>query len=932
MGKSLLDAAWVVVASSLVFIMQAGFAMLESGLTRSKNSINVAIKNLTDLGISVLCFWLAGYALMFGPSIGGLIGAGGFAFDPQANAAEGWWPMVFFLFQAMFCSTAATIVSGAVAERMRYLSYIISTAFMSLAVYPVFGHWAWGGALEGRAAGWLARLGFVDFAGSTVVHSVGGWVSLAALLVIGPRAGRFAPDGKPASINASSVPLAVLGAMILWFGWIGFNGGSTLAMNGQVAGIVVRTTLAAAAGMAAALAAGWPLLGRPDVGLVLNGTLAGLVGITASCHAVSYAESVLIGASSALAALGIERLLLRLRIDDAVGAIPVHLGAGIWGTLCVGLFGSPEALGTGLGRGGQVLIQLAGIGACGAWCFGSALAFMLVLNKISRVRVSAADEFSGLNKAEHGVTTEIHDLFAVMDEQSRTGDISLRAPEEPFTEAGQIARMYNRAMDRLEGSTVEKSQYLALLENIGEGMFLLGTDRKVEPYYSAALERILRRSGLAGLGMQAMLAPLLDSARASDAAGGADGAQIAASLPDFLDFCFDPSFPWEKLDALNPLREIEVDFDTGAASFERRYLRFEFKRVMRAGAVARLFVTVRDATEKRALENEMERSKAQTRSEMEMLYRIVKADRAVLAEYIEGARLDAEAINRELQSEGDPAVYRLKLEEIFRLSHAIKGDSDTLGLDFIADLAEGMETAIKSALAKAAITAEEFLAVALAFGGLKLNLEKLSALAEDYLTGTASAQDDTSWSASLRQSIEALAARLGQRCGKRISMDFRAEAEVLSDFSPLQRKALKDIAVQLTRNAIYHGIEMPTERREAGKSETGRLSLSIRMAGNSVLMEFEDDGRGLDIAKIGRIASDKGLLDPSAKHGQAMIARLIFSPGFSTADSDDRTAGKGIGLSLVAELAKKQGWRLGMSSRRGRGCAFSLRMPLERAV
>ncbi len=454
MDKQLLDILWIVVASGLVFIMQAGFAMLESGLTRSKNSINVAIKNLSDIGLSLFLFWLFGFAIMFGMSWKGLIGFNHFAPSPGSNA----WFAAFVLFQSMFCSTAATIVSGAVAERMKYSSYIIATIILSALIYPVFGHWAWGGALEGVPSGWLARLGFVDFAGSTVVHSVGGWIALASLTVIGPRIGRFDEEGNPLSIQGSNVTIAVFGVILLWFGWFGFNGGSTLSMSSDVAGIILRTSVAAAAAVITALAVGWPILKKPDVSLPINGALAGLVAITAPVHAVTALEAVVIGSVGALFMLGSTFLLERLAIDDAVGAIPVHLAAGIWGTLAVALFGDPAILGTDAGLLERTGVQLLGIGVCGIWSFGVSWIILTGINRIIPLRVTREEELNGLNYSEHNATTEYHDLFAIMEKQAREGDISLRVPADPFTEAGQIALRYNMILDTLETSVREREE------------------------------------------------------------------------------------------------------------------------------------------------------------------------------------------------------------------------------------------------------------------------------------------------------------------------------------------------------------------------------------------------------------------------------------------------------------------------------------------
>ncbi|WP_242072649.1 ammonium transporter [Microcoleus sp. FACHB-68] len=452
MDSSMVDLLWLIVSSSLIFLMQAGFLCLESGLTRSKNNINVAIKNLTDFGVCAVLFWAFGYALMFGHSWGGWIGTTGFipnfAID---ESAVGMRETAFFIFQLMFCSTAVTLISGAVAERMRFSSYILMAALVSGFIYPVFSHWIWNGADVGTPAGWLANLGFVDFAGSTVVHSVGGWISLAAILIIGPRMGRFPKNRPPRKIAGANVPLALLGTLLLWFGWFGFNGGSTFAFNERVPIIILNTVLAGAAGQIAALFAGYFKYQRADVNSVMNGSLAGLVAITASCDAVSTGSALIIGAVGSIVMLATESLLERLKIDDAVGVIPVHLGAGIWGTLAVALFGNTQLLGTGLDRFGQIQMQLLGIFACFIWAFGLSFMLLRLINRFLPLRVTRTQERIGLNISEHGAKTDLLELYMVMDQQSKTGNLSVRVPVEPFTEVGQIACRYNRVMEALEG-------------------------------------------------------------------------------------------------------------------------------------------------------------------------------------------------------------------------------------------------------------------------------------------------------------------------------------------------------------------------------------------------------------------------------------------------------------------------------------------------
>jgi len=459
-----IDILWVSVCAGLVFLMQAGFLCLETGLARSKNNINVAIKNLTDFGISVVLFWALGYAIMFGLSRGGWVGVTTFAPDFSQTDV---WTVVFFIFEAMFCGTAVTIISGAVAERMQFSSYVMLAALISSFIYPFFGHWAWNGLDTQTQTGWLGLNGFVDFAGSTVVHSVGGWASLASLLIIGARAGRFPADGPPRKIPGANLPLAVLGVMLLWFGWFGFNGGSSLAMNNQVPGILANTTLAGGAGMIVTLALSWIIKGRAEVDLVMNGALAGLVAITASVHSISTGSAIIIGGVGGVVMLLVEHLLVRWRIDDAVGAVPVHLGAGIWGTLAVALFGRADLLQTGLGFWGQLQAQVIGILTCFIWAFGLTYLLLKIINRLFPLRVTPEEEQVGLNVSEHGATTEILDLFRVMDQHSKTGDLRLRAPVEPFTEVGQIAERYNQVMAALE-QAVAKTE--AIVQSAMDGI------------------------------------------------------------------------------------------------------------------------------------------------------------------------------------------------------------------------------------------------------------------------------------------------------------------------------------------------------------------------------------------------------------------------------------------------------------------------------
>ncbi|TGL93098.1 ammonium transporter [Leptospira barantonii] len=480
MPKTNFDILWIILSSGLVFFMQAGFLCLESGLTRTKNSINVAIKNITDFGIATLIFYSVGFGLMFGKSTNGFFGIDTF-FPEFSNQDPN--VAVFFLFQLMFCGTAATIVSGAVAERMKFGAYIVVTAVISAFIYPIFGHWVWGKDLTQWevSTGWLGRLGFIDFAGSTVVHSVGGWVGLAAMKILGNRSGKYGEDGSIRNITGHNLPLAMLGTLILWLGWIGFNGGSTLAFTAAVPKIIVNTMFAAVSGMASSLIYGWIRLQYAEATLPLNGALAGLVAITASCHAVNSIDSVVIGLVAGILMFETRSFLDRIKIDDAVGAIPVHLAAGIWGTLAVGIFGNPEILGTGLGRLDQIQVQLIGIASCGALAFGLSYIILSSINKFFPFRVSEQNEYKGLNYTEHRATTELIDLFLEMEYQKRTGDLSKDLSIEPFTEVGQIAERYNSVLSKIRLNIREKEVLAKELEdNLNLIQSDLSTAKKIQ--------------------------------------------------------------------------------------------------------------------------------------------------------------------------------------------------------------------------------------------------------------------------------------------------------------------------------------------------------------------------------------------------------------------------------------------------------------------
>lgn len=406
----IVDTMWVFLTAILVFFMNLGFAAVEAGFARSKNTVNILSKNFIVFAVSSLGFLIIGWGLMFGgdnPLIGTqhlfILGDSDLSYykDTLTSNVPFWGK---FFFQLVFCGTAATIVSGAVAERVKYISFIIFSFILTLFIYPIVGHWVWGG-------GWLADLGFMDFAGDTVVHSVGGWAALAGALILGPRIGKYGKDGKVSAIPGHNMSLAVIGLFVLWLGWFGFNPGSTMSFQNpsDVMHILMTTNTAAIAAILTSTITSWIFIGKPDLGMTINGCLAGLVGITGSCAYVSISASLIIGAIAGVIVVFAVMFFDRIKVDDPVGATSVHLGCGVFGTICVGLFAKEGVTtlstqnGLFYGGGFKLLgIQLLGIIAVGVFVFAASLLVWFIIKKTIGIRVSREEEIAGLDIGEHG--------------------------------------------------------------------------------------------------------------------------------------------------------------------------------------------------------------------------------------------------------------------------------------------------------------------------------------------------------------------------------------------------------------------------------------------------------------------------------------------------------------------------------------------------
>ncbi len=417
-----LNYVWTIIAAILVFFMQAGFAMVESGLTRAKNAANILMKNVMDASAGALVFFVVGFGLMFGASPWGWFGTEGF-FLTGLDGQDESWVYAFFFFQAVFAATAATIVSGAVAERTKFTGYLIFSVVITALVYPVFGSWAWGGLLNG--GGWLEGLGFYDFAGSTVVHSVGGWAALAGVLVVGPRVGKYV-GGKPQAIRGHSLPYFGLGVFILWMGWFGFNAGSTTAGDSSIALIAANTFLAGAAGSVGAMVLTWIRSGKPDVPMTINGVLAGLVGITAGCNAMLPPLAILTGLIAGVLMVYASEFIEK-HVDDAVGAVAVHGVCGVWGTLAVALFFADGFTWSMLG------VQAIGIAAAFLWTFPVCYGVFKLIDETVGLRMEDDAQTVGMDLFEHDAVA--YPEFSV-DPDTTTGDGSARRVVPPAVTVG----------------------------------------------------------------------------------------------------------------------------------------------------------------------------------------------------------------------------------------------------------------------------------------------------------------------------------------------------------------------------------------------------------------------------------------------------------------------------------------------------------------
>jgi ammonium transporter, Amt family len=453
-----IDFAWLSTCIALVILMQAGFICLESGQVRSMNSISVAIKNIIDFCLAAIIFWLFGYALMYGSTYAGEFSIKGLLFDSVLPEEQ-----LFFLFQLMFCCTAVTIISGAIAERMSLSGYFIVTMITAGLIYPVTGHWIWSNLRLGGGLGWLANNGFYDYAGSTAVHSIGGWVALASIIIIGPRLGRFSENENGHQFTGTNLPVAALGSMLLFIGWLGFNGGNEYIVSESIPRIFLNTVFAAATGGLTACIVSWWYFGKPRSTLIINGLLAGLVAVTASCNVVTLNAVIVISIIGTLISMCLTSLLEKLKIDDVVGAVPVHLGPGIWGTLAVAFFADPGLWDGDLNRWSLFEAQCIGIVSCGVYAFGVSYLVLRLINDWHPLRVSKDLELEGLSMGEFDVEDALLELAHEMQRQEHDNSFDKSLKVDMTSEVGSIALAYNKVVGNLNNKISDLTELKKIL-------------------------------------------------------------------------------------------------------------------------------------------------------------------------------------------------------------------------------------------------------------------------------------------------------------------------------------------------------------------------------------------------------------------------------------------------------------------------------------
>ncbi len=907
--------------------MQGGFLLLETGSIRSKNSINVAVKNIFDSSVSIIVYWIFGFGLMFGNSLLGLLGVGFYFYQPELTTKFSSSQVAFFLFQTAFCATAVTIVSGAIAERIYFRVYSYVALLVSGLIYPIYGHWVWGGAL-GAGKGWLENIGFIDFAGSTVVHSIGGWVSLALIMVVGPRSGRFTQDNKVKELGCSNLPVAGFGAIVLWLGWFGFNGGSNYTFDDHIPSILLTTNICSMFSLLTAFLTARMIYQRSDPRDMITGMLAGLVAITASCKYVDIRSAAIIGIFAGIFAMLGKVFLERMRIDDPVDAIPVHLVNGIWGTLSVALFNRGN-LGTSLSFVEQLWVQNVGILTAGIWSFGIPYLFFRTFNHFIRFRVTPEEEELGLNVSEHNVSTELYDFYRILNQ-----DLEENESEPYITEIGHLAKSYKARIERdLQEKTRALKNFLSLTN---QGFFTFDRSMKIEIGYSQECHRILSQENLEGKNPAEVLF-----------SSGPKKADFVSSFDLYFKDKIQADVLFNLLDSSIQIHSDDDD-DSHVKDIHIQYRVIEDNRIM---------CIMTDESEKEQLN-------IQLSEEKEVQDVLIKAitDNQYFSYLIRDAKelfhIFQQVVSINTIQKTDIHFLKSILFDVhdlkanlgffsfhktskfcFEIENILSDLSENshLNLDKFKTLIQKTQNTFydelqffKDKLGDAWVEESGFLSVPTSSVIQIAETVHKSYPQDNHLINIVEGIRRVPAKHIFHRFID-ISNKLAVKLGKKINPLSIVGGEVKLPIDIFEDLAQK--LIHLIRNMIDHGIEMPEERLKQDKSEEGNLQIIIeeRKEDNIPywIIQFIDDGRGINFDKVQQVAQEKELMQPGTIASKAQLLNILFTEEVSTVSSVSDTSGRGVGLSNIKKSIQALDGDIMVKTKQNKGTVILFKIPIK---
>lgn len=898
------DIIWLMICSFLVFLMQYGFLLLETGLVREKNNINVALKNLADFAISLLGFWIFGFAFMYGSSFEGWIGTSSFFFD--SNNVKTY---MFFIFNASFAVTFATIISGGVVERMKFSAYLI-VVIISIFFYPIFGHWVWsdmGIQVTGspnELKGWLAQLGLKDFAGGLTLHAGSGFVALALMIILKPRKDFLIALDKnkenfSTNILATDISKSVGGSIILFLGFLAFNAGCVYSLNLDTLKILLNTLLAGGGGVCISLLLSYVYFRNFNVLAVLSGLLGGLVFVTSFADIASPLSSVISGLIAGGVTFYSEKILIKLKIDDPISVLPVHLFAGLVGILFAAFLMEGSLL-------KNFAIQVFGIFVAFIWYFVIPFIIFYFLNKYFKLRINDKQEEDGLNISEHGATTELSDMYKVMDIQQKTGNMAIRLNENKYTTIGKIGIRYNKVLSVLEEE--EKSGKKEILDNIfgsvNEGICITDKEFNLTSFYSNSLLNIFNLKGsIDGKRFKEdLLTPFITK-------------DISEEVDMFFELFKKDKINMKTISKISPLHDLKIYLNSieKEETMDEKILNIDIRKLQQESDFSYL-ITISDITQEVKLQKEVMAQKEKSNEEMKLLYKIINLNPIILDEFLDESLNEISKMKLIFEkssqfSKKNHGDLNFILKSIYRGIHTIKGSSNVIDFESLTQELEEIEEKISEAKNTKDVDNTALLNLLPMIVNLENKIKNISVLRnrinsfyqQNKVNEIGENQTEEKVDKDiLVESVRDLVTTWSDKFKKKIKC-------IIDQFNYGQlpktiKRNIKDILIQLARNSIYHGIELPEERIQNGKGEWGNIKISSRIDDNQLKIVYEDDGSGIDIKKVKNKAIENGLDQNEVNNwDENETIEYLFKQGVSTAEETNEIAGKGVGMDVIKD-------------------------------